>query len=287
MKYIFIISPARSGSKFLRSLLSAPTQHAEVPYDIAYIWKHNNHQIPHDEVGVADIRDQQSLKSYIEGKMMKCSIPKANDLTTCLVEKTVSNCFRVEYLYRLFPDSHFVYLYRELMQVLPSSLRCWKSKNSVSYSASKFRTVSLSDYAYFLQMARRKVASIGLSKPPIWGPIYSGMEMDYRIYEIEELCAIQWRRCIEAVQKSFTKIPRSQRSIVNYDELIMDPLALTSLCNDIGMPESERCVQLYRETLRRPISRDFEEDVYMRDLVQKYTLPWHTIKDSFYAQILS
>jgi hypothetical protein len=41
-----------------------------------------------------------------------------------------------------------------------------------------------------------------------------------------EVCAIQWRTCVQAAEASFQHIPAEQRLTIRYEDLVADPVAV-------------------------------------------------------------
>ena len=50
-----------------------------------------------------------------------------------ILEKTPKNALRVPFLARVFPQAHFVYLYRDVRETLASMIEAWNSGRFVTY----------------------------------------------------------------------------------------------------------------------------------------------------------
>lgn len=118
---VFLIGAARSGTKMLRTLLEQSNSVAVIPYDINYIWKYGNYEIEHDELKNIEIskNTEKFIKNYIIKQQKKMKKP-------ILVEKTVSNCLRVEYIKKIFPNAKIIHLYRDGRDVALSAKHRWE-----------------------------------------------------------------------------------------------------------------------------------------------------------------
>jgi hypothetical protein len=102
---IIIIAAARSGTKMLRAALAASPEFVDFSYDINYIWKYGNYHIPHDELTEDNLTDD--VRKFIRKRFQKLLV-KSN--AKRVLEKTVSNSLRVDFVREVFPNSKIIHL---------------------------------------------------------------------------------------------------------------------------------------------------------------------------------
>ena len=119
---IIIIAAARSGTKMLRAALAASPEFVDFSYDINYIWKYGNYHIPHDELTEDNLTDD--VRKFIRKRFKKLLV-KSN--ARRVLEKTVSNSLRVDFVREVFPNSKIIHLYRDGRDVAADAKLCWES----------------------------------------------------------------------------------------------------------------------------------------------------------------
>lgn len=218
---LILIGAARSGTKMLRDLIAGHPRVARVPYDINFIWRLGNEELPHDEIpargGTRAVRGR--IRRFVRGSLT----PGA----TCVVEKTVSNCLRVPFVASVFPEARYIHLIRDGRDVVESVYRQWSAPPDWSYILRKGRWFPLreaSGYAlgYALKLARR----VGSDSAPVeaWGQRYEGIDEDLRARDLIEVCAIQWARSVEKASADLATIPPGRVLTVRYEEFVQAPL---------------------------------------------------------------
>lgn len=218
---IFLIGPARSGTKILRDVIAAHPAIDRVPFDVNYIWRLGNENLPHDEL-TPDLltlpiaqRIARRLAAYHQG-------------APCLIEKTVSNCLRIPFLDALYPEARYIFLIRDGRDVVESVYRQWLVPADWKYLLEKARTYPLLDapgYAlsYALNFLRKRVFRSTASSATTWGPRYEGIDRDVAARDLTEICAIQWVRCIEKAQESLRRVDPERQITIRYEEFVASP----------------------------------------------------------------
>lgn len=114
MRPIFLIGAARSGTKLLRDMLGRHPELDAIPYDINYLWRLGHEDLKHDELPDITDRARKAINRHLQ--------QAGADF---VVEKTVSNCFRVAPVARAFPEARFIFLVRDGYDVTESAVRQW------------------------------------------------------------------------------------------------------------------------------------------------------------------
>jgi len=125
-----------------------------------------------------------------------------------IVDKNNQNGLSVPYLYRLFPDAHFVYIKRNPGDNIDSLINGWnKADEFATWSEDLPEEIAI-DYGkfrrwcFFLADGWRKLTQAS----------------------IEEVCAFQYRAMNEAILAAKEDIPHRQWHEVSYETLIANPV---------------------------------------------------------------
>jgi hypothetical protein len=233
---VFIIGAARSGTKLLRDQIARHPDIACVPYDINYIWRFGNEKLPHDELSTENftqqicLRIQSRFESFANGKPL-------------LVEKTVSNCLRVPYIQKIFPEAYFIHLVRHPLDVIESTYRQWTAKPDLKYIFKKARTFPFTEsLGYGLFYAWTTLNKLILSDPSragTWGPRYTGIDQDVLTRDLWEVCTTQWIRCVSSAKRDLDNLSSEHILTVQYEEFVETPIAhLKRIANFLDIESS-------------------------------------------------
>lgn len=247
---IIIIGAARSGTKLLRDILSASPEIAAVPYDVNYIWRYDNEWRADDQIPVEAFSERN--KQYIEKSLMDLARKAQHGEYRYLVEKTVSNVFRVPYIHKLFPEARFIHLVRDGRDVAESAARMWSAPVNLRYLLSKARYFPLRNFRYaawYLKNALRS-DSKGRSGARMWGPRYPGIEKDARGLTSLELASKQWSESVKAAMAGLAQIPQDRWITIKYEELVRLNDSLKLVLEHIGVTDAQNIWKEYRENIR-------------------------------------
>lgn len=243
---IILIGAARSGTKLVRDLIAVHPQVDRVSYDINYVWRLGNEDLPHDALPVerltSDIRQRirQKFDCFHTGRPF-------------VVEKTVSNCLRVPFVAAVFPTAKFIHLVRDGVDVIESVYRQWQAPPDWGYIIQKARTFPVTEaWGYALTYARNTVAK--LAKPnnhsSTWGPRYPGIDQDVASRYLLEVCATQWNRCVVQATSDLAQLPANQVLTLQYEAFVQHPLEhLEKIARFVGLEMAGPYQQAVRETI--------------------------------------
>jgi len=125
--------------------------------------------------------------------------------TKRIVEKTASNCFRMEFINEIFPDAKIIYPTRDGRNTINSLMNGWLHPD-------RFFTYNLP--------VKLNIRGYGYDQwnfvlPPHW--------RDYINLPLEEVCAFQWQACHQAVQEEIHKPEYVDRVLqIKLEELASD-----------------------------------------------------------------
>lgn len=149
-----------------------------------------------------------------------------------MLEKTPKNALRVKFFAAAWPDSLFVYLYRDPRETLASMMEAW--------SSGRFRTYPMLPGWTGLPWSLLLV--------PEW------RELNGR--PLAEIVAKQWATATEILVHDLEQVPRSRVFPVRYEQLLQSPQAtMTSLTQWAGIAWDRHIgpgLPLSRYTVSRP-----------------------------------
>ena len=129
-----------------------------------------------------------------------------------LLEKTPKNALRVPFLRKVFPEAHFVYLYRDPREVLSSMIEAW--------SSGAFRTYPRLP---------------GWSGPP-WSLVLIPGWQELIGRPLPEIVARQWETTTRILLDDLAAVPSARVHRIRYDEFLAQPQAeMQRLCSELEL----------------------------------------------------
>lgn len=233
-RLVVIVGAARSGTKMLRDCLRDMGA-GVVPYDVNFLWRTGNESFPSDELPA------NLAQPEIAQRVQRRLAPYAVEAT--VVEKTVSNTLRVPFVWTLFPETRFVHLVRDGVDVVESAYRQWSARPDWRYTWAKLANFPPTVAPrYVLRYGREALRrQIGRGTVPVWGPRYAGIETDVQEHGILFACARQWQKCVTLAQTGLEIVPPEQQLELVYEEFVADPVVqlerVATFCG-VGRPGS-------------------------------------------------
>jgi len=219
---IIIIGAPRSGTNMLRDVLTRLPNVGTWPCDeINYIWKHGNISYPSDEFPPDLAR--QNVKRYIRNKFKEIA-KKWN--SNIVVEKTCANSLRVGFVDCIIPEARYVFIKRNGIDAIASIIRRWKAKLDIPYILRKSKYVPLADIPYYAtQYLKNRLYRIASNEKRLayWGPKIEGMESLLKSYDLETVCALQWKKCVDSATKAFKNMLSRKYIEVSYEDFVRNP----------------------------------------------------------------
>jgi len=236
---VIIIGAPRSGTNMLRDVLCQLEGVATWPCDeINYIWRHGNVRYPSDEIPAE--RASESVRSFIR-KQFDWVARRYGAQT--VVEKTCANSLRVPFVDRVVPDAKYVFIVRDGIDVTGSARLRWTAELDIPYLLEKVRFVPITDLPYYggrylwsrvyrLFSRDRRVA--------FWGPVLDGMDKVLEAHSLNEVCALQWQRCVDRAEEAFADMPESRVVRVRYEDFVRrPPEELSRVLSELDMEADE------------------------------------------------
>ena len=219
---IIIIGAPRSGTNMLRDVLTLLPGVATWPCDeINYIWRHGNVRYPSDEFTPGMARPE--VCRYIRRQFDW--VARRYHANT-VVEKTCANSLRVGFVDRVVPEAKYIFIRRDGLDAVGSAIKRWKAELDIPYLARKARFVPLTDMPYYgVRFFWNRLYRL-LSREKrlaFWGPKLDGREVILQEYSLEEVCAMQWKQCVERARADFFLILPDRVIEVGYEDFVRNP----------------------------------------------------------------
>ena len=225
---VVIVGAPRSGTNMLRDVLTRLPGVATWPCDeINLIWRHGNRSEPSDEL-TADMA-RPAVAAYIRGRFDR--VHRRYDAHT-VVEKTCATSLRVEFARAVLPAAKYIFITRDGVDAAASAAERWNAPLDVRYTAAKAVFVPPSDLPFygarFLADRLRRRGSSPEGVASWWGPRPRDFRELMRSHPVDEICALQWARCVDASIRGFEGLSETQLLHVSYEGFVTDPG--TGLC---------------------------------------------------------
>ena len=240
---VIIIGAPRSGTNMLRDVLCEFEGVATWPCDeINYLWRHGNVRHPSDEIPAE--RATPAVQAYMQKQFQWVSERYG---AHTVVEKTCANSLRVPFVDRAVPDARYVYIYRDGLDTTGSAKLRWQAKLDIPYLLEKVRFVPLTDLPYYgTRYLWSRVYRLFSREQRLafWGPALDDMPEILERHSLNEVCALQWQRCVENAEAAFADMPPNRVIRVRYEDFVRDPEAqLKRLLAflELEVPEEEVC----------------------------------------------
>lgn len=219
---LIIIGAPRSGTNMLRDVLCGFPGIATWPCDeINYIWRHGNVRYPSDELPAEAAT--LSSRRYINKKFQWVANTYNAEI---VVEKTCANCLRVPFVDKVVPEAKYIYIYRDGIDAIGSAKLRWTAKLDIPYLLEKTRFVPRFDLPYyaFRYLWSRLYRLFSREKRlAFWGPKIDDMEGFLENRTLNEICAIQWQRCVDQADSALSDMPSGKVIRVTYEDFVAHP----------------------------------------------------------------
>jgi len=238
-----IIGAPRSGTNMLRDMLVKLDGVETWPCDeINYIWRHGNISYPSDQFSV--LQATLKVKKYLNNEFEKFKKTSGADV---VIEKTCASSLRVDFINEVFPDAKFIYIERNPFDVIGSAKLRWTAELEISYLIKKVRYVPLIDLPYYSirYFYHRMVKILSLEKRlGSWGPVLPGMQNIVSNHDVLEVCAIQWKHCVEKSKLDLENISDNRVHSIKYEDFVCDPsVSFEEIASFIGKTVTEEVLQ--------------------------------------------
>lgn len=219
---LIIIGAPRSGTNMLRDVLTSFPITATWPCDeINYIWRYGNAKYHSDEFEAGLAR--REVRKYIRRQFGWVA---KNYKAQVVVEKTCANSLRVDFVDKVVPEAKYIFIHRDGLDVVGSAMKRWKAELDIPYLMRKARFVPFLDLPYYSsRYFLNHLHRLGSKEKrlAVWGPKSDGLEELCGKLPLDEICATQWKHCVDSAAESFDRMDTSRWIEVVYENFVHDP----------------------------------------------------------------
>lgn len=149
-----------------------------------------------------------------------------------IIDKTPPNCFRVEYLAKLYPDAKFIYITRDGLDNTSSLMNAWRSKQKFQFRYRKYLEEYLKPLEGVQGSRSAKYFNIQGYQSDIWKfAMPPGWEA-YRDKTLAEVCAFQWLKTHEYALNSLSELAPERVIRFKFEDLMAEPhRSIEKLCS--------------------------------------------------------
>lgn len=222
MRPVVIVGAPRSGTNMLRDVLTSFQAYTTWPCDeINYIWRHGNVRFPSDEL--PESLAAPKVRDYIRKRFAEISSSNGCEF---VVEKTCANSLRVPFVDAVLPEAKYIFIYRDGIDATGSAKLRWTAKLDIPYLFEKVRFVPKTDLPYYaLRYFWARIYRLVSREKRLafWGPALDGMHSILKKHSLNEVCALQWQRCVDKADEALTAMPDSKVIRVQYEDFVQNP----------------------------------------------------------------
>ena len=220
---VIIVGAPRSGTNMLRDVLTSFEGIATWPCDeINYIWRHGNVRYPSDEIPAEHATP--TVQKYIQQRFNDVRERYNADI---VVEKTCANTLRVPFVDAVVPNAKYIFIYRDGIDATGSAKERWTAQLDIPYILEKVRFVPKADLPYYgLRYFWARVYRLISREKRLafWGPALDNMQSILQNHTLNEVCALQWQRCVDSAEKAFSGMPADKVVRVRYEDFVHQPV---------------------------------------------------------------
>jgi hypothetical protein len=238
---VIIIGAGRTGTNMLRDVIcSIPGFGTWDCDEINPVWRYGNRHQPTD-VLTPDLA-RPKVKRYIRSRFNSLSNSQKVDF---VVEKTCANSLRLAFVHSVLPEAKYILINRDGRDVAPSAKIRWTAPFELNYTLKKLKQTPLRDLPFYIWKfgINRLKQAFGADRLSFWGPIYPGIDQDFKEKSLLEVCALQWQACVNATQKDKALLNPEQCYELKYEEFVNDPQAgLDKILTFLGAAQTDMAI---------------------------------------------
>jgi hypothetical protein len=240
---IVVVGAPRTGTSILAALLA---RHRDVVYceEPRLVWRFGNDR-KSDALRPEDARP--AVRAYIRSCLAAYVRERGGRR---LVEKTPANSLRMGFVDSVLPGARFIHVLRNPIDAVLSIQNFWGlyaggvgDLNLQRRLLQRLREIDLRQLPHYALEFTRRLLPGRLAGAQVWGPRFPGIEAMLREVDLVEVCALQWRLCVEAACRYGRALPPGRYlecRLESFDGATLD--RLLDLCELEDYPELRRAI---------------------------------------------
>jgi len=191
---IVLVATVRSGTTMTAACFN---QHDEIAVlrEQRMLWTEGNQHLGHDRFTEEQVTPK--IAKRIRREFLNLQEERGGRR---IFEKTPSNCLRVPFIHKIFPDALIIHMTRNGRDNVSSCLPFWTRPRKQRRIVRRVKETPIHHWPLLLpRLVRDQIGvRLGLTKRvKSWGVIYPGMFDDLQSRELVEVIATQWRTAVE------------------------------------------------------------------------------------------
>jgi hypothetical protein len=274
---IVVIGAPRTGTSILGALLG---RHRDLVYceEPRLVWRYGNDRRS-DALRPEDARP--AVRAYIRAWFAAYVRERGGGR---LVEKTPANSLRMAFVDRVLPGARFVHVLRNPIDAVLSIQHFWSGyAGGVGHLElrrrlmRRLREIDPRQLPHYALEFSRRLLPRRFAGVQVWGPRFPGVEGMLRELDLLEVCAMQWRLCVEAACRYGRTLPAERYlecRLEAFDHAALD--RILAFCELDNYPELRRAVDTHFHSelaARRRAVASAEEQERVKALVEP-TAAW-------------
>lgn len=230
---LLIVGAARSGTTILGTALALHPSLALLE-EPNVVWRYGNARQRGDYFPAPLARED--VCRYIRRRFAE---HLRADRRERLLEKTPANSLRLAFVRRVLPGCKVIHLVRDGVAVAVSARRKWETQfdrnrerlpeqdiplRELRIRLRKLRMVPARDLPWYLRdVTEGLVSSARVRRPRVWGPRFPGIDELARLLPVLDVCAHQWKWCVESSLRDCVDLPAEDLLQLRYEDLCAAP----------------------------------------------------------------
>ena len=133
---IIVVGAGRSGTTMLREVLGQAPAVASCDFELNYLWRSGHATLAHDFLSPGE-HLTPSIAHRIRAGLER---ERRRKNRRRVLDKTVANVVRLEYVHAVLPDARIVHIIRDGRAVVASAMKRWRASETPGYYAAKLAT---------------------------------------------------------------------------------------------------------------------------------------------------
>jgi hypothetical protein len=237
--FVFIIGSPRSGTTILGEILD---KHENISqwYEPYFVWDRHFRTHHHDERTAEEATPKIINQIYTE-----FSKYKQRTGSRIIVDKSPRNSLKLPFIMKIFPQARFIHILRDGRDATLSIHKEWLKRKDIvnnprrayhfnyekafivvfkwmqrqSFFSDKMRALWFETHGHFFNK-KKHLNRVRWNGNVGWGPRFKGWETIFCERSTLQFNAIQWLKCIECIQRSWSDIPIEQKIEIRYEDFI-------------------------------------------------------------------
>jgi len=213
------------------------------------LWREGNTDLNHDRFTEEQARPEvveMLRKAFLDLQEEKGGLR--------IFEKTPSNCLRIPFIHKVFPDALIIHMVRNGRDNVSSCLPFWTRPRKKRRILRRMKETPFHQWPAMIPRLFRDQVGVRMGmaeRVKSWGVVYPEMFADLSKYSLIEVIARQWRYAVETASADLEKcVGKGNYLEWKYEDLCKDPVPHFQEALDMaGLPMTEELASYLKENV--------------------------------------